>query len=171
VLIQDLLNASKVNEGRLHLNKKRYVLSTSMDDCCDHVRSEGTFTIRTEYDKKLEVFADEGRVDQVVVNFVNNAMKYASQSKEILIKLESIDGMAKVSVIDKGPGISAEKLPRVFERYYQVDSSGSQYSGLGLGLYICSEIIKKHDGQIGVESELGKGSTFWFTIPLAGLSC
>lgn len=171
VLIQDLLNASKVNEGRLHLNKKRYVLSTSMDDCCDHVRSEGTFTIRTEYDNKLEVFADEGRVDQIVINFVNNAMKYASQSKEILIKLESIDGMAKVSVIDKGPGISAEKLPHVFERYYQVDSSGSQYSGLGLGLYICSEIIKKHDGQIGVKSELGKGSTFWFTIPLADLSC
>jgi PAS domain S-box-containing protein len=168
VLIQDLLNASKVNEGQLHLNKKRYVLSTSMDNCCDHVRSEGTFTIRTEYDEHVDVFADEGRVDQVVINFVNNAMKYASQSKEILIRLESVDGMAKVSVIDKGPGISAEKLPHVFERYYQVDSSGSQYSGLGLGLYICSEIIKKHNGQIGVESELGKGSTFWFTIPLAG---
>lgn len=168
VLIQDLLNASKVNEGQLHLNKKRYVLSTSMDDCCDHVRSEGTFTIRTEYDEHVDVFADEGRVDQVVINFVNNAMKYASQSKEILIRLESVDGMAKVSVIDKGPGISAEKLPHVFERYYQVDSSGSQYSGLGLGLYICSEIIKKHNGKIGVESELGKGSTFWFTIPLAG---
>jgi PAS domain S-box-containing protein len=170
VLIQDLLNASKVNEGHLHLNRKRYILSSSMENCCDHVRSEGTFTIKTEYDEQVEVFADEGRVDQIVVNFINNAMKYASQSKEILIRLESVGDMAKVSVIDKGPGISAEKLPRVFERYYQVDSSGIQYSGLGLGLYICSEIIKKHNGQIGVDSELGKGSTFWFTIPLAGFN-
>jgi PAS domain S-box-containing protein len=167
VLINDLLNASKVNEGQLHLKKKKYLLSTSMDDCCDHVRFEGTFTIKTEYIDHVEVFADEGRIDQVIINFVNNAMKYAPDSKEIVIKLEKADNMAKVSIIDKGPGISAEKLPHLFERYYQVDSSGSQYSGLGLGLYICSEIIKKHQGQIGVESVIGKGSIFWFTLPLA----
>lgn len=166
VLIQDLLNASKVNEGQLHLNKKRYALSTVMDDCCDHVRSEGIFTIRTECVNHVDVFADQGRIEQIIVNFVNNAMKYASESKEILIKLEKVDNMAKVSVIDKGPGISAEKLPHLFERYYQVDSSGIQYSGLGLGLYICAEIIKKHHGHIGVESEVSKGSTFWFTLPL-----
>jgi two-component system CheB/CheR fusion protein len=167
VLINDLLNASKVNEGQLHLKKKQYLLSTSMDDCCDHVRFEGTFTIKTEYIDHVEVFADEGRIDQVIVNFVNNAMKYAADSKEIVIRLERADNMAKVFIIDKGPGISAEKLPHLFERYYQVDSSGIQYSGLGLGLYICSEIIKKHQGQIGVESEVGKGSIFWFTLPLA----
>ena len=75
--------------------------------------------------------------------------------------------MAKISVIDHGPGIAPEMLPYLFDRYFRVDSSGSQYSGLGLGLYICAEIIKKHNGQIGVDSEAGKGSTFWFTLPAA----
>lgn len=167
VLIQDLLNASKVNEGQLHLNKKQFLISGVMEECCPHVRTEGIYTIKTECLEEIEVFADEGRIEQIFINFVNNAMKYAPLSKEILIKIEKVDEMAKVSVIDKGPGITADKLPHLFERYYRVDSSGSQYSGLGLGLYICSEIIKKHNGQIGVNSEVGKGSTFWFTLPLA----
>jgi PAS domain S-box-containing protein len=167
ILIQDLLSASKVNDGQLHINKKQFVISSIIDECCPHVRTEGIYTIKTECDNEIKVLADESRVDQIVVNFVNNAIKYAPLSKEILIKIEKINDMAKVSVIDKGPGISAEKVPHLFDRYYRVDSSGSQYSGLGLGLYICSEIIKKHDGQIGVDSEIGKGSSFWFTIPLA----
>jgi two-component system CheB/CheR fusion protein len=166
VLIQDLLNASKVNEGQLHLSKKPFIIASLINDCCPHVRTEGIYTIKAQGDLKLEVFADEGRIDQIVINFVNNAIKYAPQSKEIEIKIERENDMAKVSVTDKGPGISPEKLPHLFERYFRVDSSGSQYSGLGLGLYICAEIIKKHNGQIGVDSEMGKGSTFWFTLPL-----
>ncbi|MBC7759462.1 MAG: PAS domain S-box protein, partial [Phormidesmis sp. FL-bin-119] len=165
VLIQDLLNANKINEGQLHLNQKQFVISKVIEDCCHNVRTQGIYTIRTEGDIDIEVFADEGRIDQVVVNFVNNAVKYASHSKEILIKIEKVNDMAKVSVIDRGPGISPEKIPHLFDRYYRVDSSGSQYSGLGLGLYISAEIIKKHSGEIGVDSELGKGSTFWFTLP------
>ena len=74
--------------------------------------------------------------------------------------------MAKVSVKDTGPGIPADKLPFLFDRYYRADASGFQVSGLGLGLYISADIIARHGGQIGVESELGKGSTFWFTLPL-----
>jgi signal transduction histidine kinase len=98
---------------------------------------------------------------------VNNAIKYAPGTKEIYANIEKINNMAKVSVSDNGPGIATEKLPYLFDRYYRVDSSGMQYSGLGLGLYISAEIIKGHNGQIGVDSELGKGSTFWFTLPLA----
>jgi signal transduction histidine kinase len=74
--------------------------------------------------------------------------------------------MAQVSVQDFGKGIPAENIPHLFERYYRVDTSGIQYSGLGLGLYISAEIIERHGGEMGVESEIGKGSTFWFTIPL-----
>jgi signal transduction histidine kinase len=76
------------------------------------------------------------------------------------------DNFLKVAVIDNGPGIAPEKVPFLFDRYYRADHTGSQYSGLGLGLYICSEIIKRHGGQIGVESQVGNGSTFWFTLPL-----
>ncbi|RWY46192.1 PAS domain-containing sensor histidine kinase [Mucilaginibacter gilvus] len=167
VLMDDLLNASIANEGQLHINKKRINLSELIEECCPHVRTEGIYTIITEGDTDVEVYADAARIDQVVINFVNNAIKYSADSKEIRIFIEKVNDMAKVSIIDKGPGIPPDKLLHLFDRFYRVDSSGSQYSGLGLGLYISAEIIKKHNGQIGVNSELGKGSTFWFTLPIA----
>jgi PAS domain S-box-containing protein len=166
-LIEDLLNASKANEGQLHINAKPFVLATAIDECCQHVRTEGIYTITTKGYMDIEVYADAARIEQVVVNFVNNAIKYAPASKEILILIEKVSDMVKISVIDKGPGIPTEKLGYLFNRYYQADNSGSKYAGLGLGLYICTEIIKQHQGQIGVDSELGKGSTFWFTLPMA----
>lgn len=165
VLIQDLLNANNVNEGQLQLNQKLFILSKVIDECCHYIRIEDIYTIITEGDLELQVYADAERMNQVVINFINNAIKYAPESKEIKINIEKVKGMAKVSVTDEGHGISADKLAHLFDRYYRVDSSGSQYSGLGLGLYISAEIIKKHNGQIGVDSELGKGSTFWFTLP------
>jgi PAS domain S-box-containing protein len=164
-LIEDLLNASRVNAGQLHINQQNFILSETIDNCCHDVREEGIYIIKTEGDMEVEVYADAVRIDQIVINFVNNAIKYAPKSNKIRICIEKINNTAKVSVIDEGPGIQPEKLGYLFDRYYRVDSSGSQYTGLGLGLYICAEIIKKHNGQIGVESELGKGSTFWFTLP------
>lgn len=165
-LIEDLLNASLANEGQLHINQQQFVLSKEIEACCHDLQAEGQYTIKVEGDMEVEVFADAARIDQVVINFVNNAIKYASNSKEIRINIEKINDMVKVSVIDQGPGIQPEKLRYLFDRYYRVDSNGSQYTGLGLGLYICGEIIKKHKGQVGVDSELGKGSTFWFMLPI-----
>ena len=165
-LIEDLLNASKANEGQLHISPKLFVLSKVIDECCQHVRTEGIYKITTKGDMNVEVYADATRIDQVVINFVNNAIKYAPESNELRISIETINNMVKVSVIDKGPGIPPEKLRYLFDRYYRVDNSGSKYGGLGLGLYICTEIIKQHHGQIGVDSILGKGSTFWFTLPI-----
>lgn len=167
VLIEDLLNASRINQGQLHLNKTHWVISKVIDDCCNHVRMAGQYTLITEGDLKLEVYADANRIDQVVINFVNNAIKYAPESKQIRINIEKIGKTAKISVIDNGPGISIEKQPHLFDRFYRVDNGGMQYSGLGLGLFISAEIIKKHHGTIGVDSEAGKGSTFWFIIPLS----
>ncbi|MES2873129.1 MAG: ATP-binding protein [Bacteroidota bacterium] len=165
-LVEDLLNVSKLNEGQLNLNKENFTLSKMTNDCCQHVRLQGTHEIIIQGDLNLQVFADLHRIDQVVVNLVNNAVKYAPESREINIRIEKIDGFAKVSVIDYGPGIPENKLPHLFQRYYRVDSSGHQISGLGLGLYISNEIIEKHGGKMGVDSEVGVGSTFWFTLPL-----
>ena len=164
LLIKDLLNVTKFNHGQLHLNKSWIVLSKLIEDSCQQLNAEGIFSIVINGDLNLKVYADASRIDQVIVNFLNNAIKYSPDSKEIVVLIEKIADTAKVSITDKGMGISSDKIPHLFERYFRVDSSGSQYSGLGLGLYICSEIIKKHQGQIGANSELGKGSSFWFTL-------
>ncbi|AMR32823.1 hypothetical protein A0256_16060 [Mucilaginibacter sp. PAMC 26640] len=165
-LIEDLLNVSRMNEGQLQLNRSVFNVGDLLKSCCDHVRVTGKHELVFHGDPNTMVYADEHRIDQVVVNLVNNAVKYAPNSREIYFHVSTEGKMAKISVTDGGPGISPEKLSQLFNRYYQANSQGFQNSGLGLGLYISSEIVNRHGGQIGVESELGKGSTFWFTIPL-----
>jgi len=166
ILIDDLLNATNMTEGHLQLKKSWINLSELIQDCCQDIRSGGSFDIVIVCDEEVKVYADEHKLEQVLVNFISNAAKYAPDSKEIKVCITQEDQIAKVAVIDHGPGIPAAKLPYIFDRYYRVTSDGSQYSGLGLGLYICAQIIYKHGGKIGVESEPGQGSTFWFSIPV-----
>ncbi len=165
VLIEDLLNTSRMNAGQLHLNKKEFNVAEVIEDCCYEIRMAGEYHLYTVGDADINVVADASRVDQVLTNFINNAIKYAPLSKDIIVRVEHQKNFVKISVEDDGPGISPEKLPHLFNRYYRVDDSGNQYSGLGLGLYISSEIIKRHNGEIGVDSRPGFGSKFWFTLP------
>jgi PAS domain S-box-containing protein len=164
-LLNDLLSVSRINEGQFHLKKHDFDLSKLLAANADNLQLGEARKIELRATLEITVNADENMVEQVIVNFINNAVKYAPQSKDITLLLERNGHMAKLAVKDSGPGIAAEKIPHLFERYYRVDHSGKQ-AGLGLGLYICAEIIHKHGGEIGVESELGKGSTFWFTLPL-----
>ncbi len=166
VLINDLLNTNKANEGRLQLHKSYFKVADVIENCCSYVRNENKYKIVCEGDQEIKVFADESRIEQIVINFINNAIKYAPVSKVIHVYIKKIPDAVKVSVSDKGPGIPADKLQYVFGRYYQVQENGSPSAGLGLGLYIASEIVKGHHGHIGVESEVGHGSTFWFTLPV-----
>ncbi|MFD2148024.1 PAS domain-containing sensor histidine kinase [Mucilaginibacter antarcticus] len=166
VLIDELLNVNRLTEGQLPLDKTTFTIAEMLNLCCNHVRVEGQHELILQGDDKLQIYADEHRIDQVVVNFVNNAVKYAPSSKNIYLIVEKIDNKAKVSVRDTGPGVAPEKIPFLFDRYYRADHSSKNYSGLGLGLYISAEIVKRHGGEIGVDSELGKGSTFWFTLPI-----
>ncbi|MCO5950937.1 PAS domain-containing sensor histidine kinase [Mucilaginibacter flavidus] len=165
-LVEDLLNVSRASKTELKLNKTPFTIAEMLDSCCSHVRIAGKHRLIVQGDMQLQVTADEHSIDQVVVNLVNNAVKYAPESKDIFMMVSREGEMAKIAVRDTGPGIAPEKITHLFDRYYRAESSGFQNSGLGLGLYICSEIIKRHGGDIGVESELGKGSTFWFTLPL-----
>jgi PAS domain S-box-containing protein len=165
LLIDDLLNVSNLKEGQLKLRKTRFKIANAIEECCHHVTAAGLFKITTAGDLDVEVEADSERIQQVVVNFVNNAMKYAHGTNEIRISVEKKDGQVLVAVTDQGPGIEKEKLPYLFDRFYRADISAGQYSGLGLGLYISAEIIRRHHGKIGAESEPGKGATFWFCIP------
>ncbi|MDF2432670.1 MAG: hypothetical protein JWP44_2301 [Mucilaginibacter sp.] len=166
VLVEDLLDFGRLQEGKLELNKSSVTLFELLSNCCNSITIEGKQQVIIFGDKRIKVYADERRIDEVVTNLVNNAIKYAPASKHILLTIERENGQAKVCVLDAGPGIPADKIPYLFDRYYQANNFKSKSSGLGLGLYISAEIIKSHGGEIGVKSELGKGSTFWFTLPL-----
>jgi PAS domain S-box-containing protein len=165
-LVDDLLNVSRMSNEQVTLTKTVFTISSMLNNCCSHVRMNGKHELVFQGDEALKVFADEHRIDQVVVNLVNNAVKYAPDSKEIFLIAEKLGDMAKITIKDTGPGIPTEKLQHLFDRYYRAEATGFNVSGLGLGLYICKEIIARHDGEIGVESEPGKGSSFWFTLPL-----
>ncbi len=165
-LIDTLLNVSKINSGKLKLYKQHFKVSELVNECCDHLKVIGTYEIQVTGDEDLVIYADKERIDQVLVNFVNNAVKYAPESNKIIVHISQEGTSAKIAVQDFGSGIPADKVPHLFERYYRVDDSGVQYSGLGLGLYISADIIERHGGQIGVDSEEGHGSTFWFKLPM-----
>lgn len=163
-LVANLLNTNRIAYGQLELCKTRFNPAELARDCCNHVRSEGKFEIIVEGNHEVEVDADEQKIDQVLVNFVNNAAKYAPDSPQILIRISGESNFVRISVTDKGPGIGPDHLPYLFDRYYR--SGQHNVSGLGLGLYISKEIIRRHGGEMGADSEIGKGSTFWFTLPL-----
>lgn len=165
-LVDDLLNVRRLQQGEMQLNKTCFILSQLLNACVNPIAIIGSHKISITGNLELEIIADEHQIDQVVTNFVNNAAKYAPDSGEIVLNIDSNGHMVKVSVTDYGPGIPKDKIPHLFDRYFRVDASGFQASGLGLGLFISAEIIKRHGGQIGVDSEPGIGSTFWFTLPV-----
>ncbi|TWR31711.1 PAS domain S-box protein [Mucilaginibacter pallidiroseus] len=165
-LIESLLNVSRISAGQLGLQKTSFNLAALINDSCEHVRMTSDQELVVTGDANLDVYADSAKIEQVVINLLNNAVKYAPASRQIIITIDKRGNVARVSVQDFGEGIAQDKIPHLFERYYRVDSTGLQYSGLGLGLYISAEIIERHGGKIGVKSESGKGSTFWFTLPI-----
>ena len=165
VLVDSLLNVNRISQGRFPVRATTFPAARLIEDCAQHIRNAGSHEIIVEGDLDAEITADEQLVDQVLINLLNNAAKYAPRSPRILVRVEKIPGEVKISVSDSGPGIPPDKVGQLFERYYQAGQDGSHLSGLGLGLYISSEIISKHGGRIGVDSEPGRGSTFWFTLP------
>jgi signal transduction histidine kinase len=164
-LVADLLNVKRITSGSLPLNQTVFPIGKLIEECCGYVREQGNYRIHLEGDTGAVIFADQQKIEQVLVNLVNNAIKYAPDAFDIYITVRKEAEFARIAVRDNGSGIATEHLPHLFERYYR--SGQHNTSGLGLGLYIVDAIVKQHGGQVGAESEQGKGSTFWFTLPLA----
>jgi chemotaxis family two-component system sensor kinase Cph1 len=165
-LINDLLDVTKIQAGKLELAKSNFVLYELIRECVEQcIVEDSHHKVLIEGDSTLNVFADRNRIDQVLCNLITNAIKYSPNGDTIAISAESLDsGKVKVKVTDKGIGIPQDKVDEVFNRFFRVEHTSQKFSGLGLGLFISSEIIKQHEGQIGVTSTLGVGSTFWFTF-------
>lgn len=164
-MVDELLDLSRHQQGKLELKQQHFNLRTLLETCCGHVRLNGNHELLVSA-PEITVYADEHRIEQVLVNLVNNAVKYAPDSREIFLGAEISGTEVKVSVRDTGKGIPQDQLPRLFDRFWQADSKSSTYSGLGMGLYICAEIVQRHGGRIWAESEEGKGTVFYFTLPL-----
>ena len=164
-LIDELLSTTKLEHGQMPLMKKSHPIVDIINSSSSHIQTAGAHQLKIECDHSISVYVDEQKIEQVLVNFINNAVKYAPESKVITCRVEQIPAAIKVTVADSGPGIAPENLGQLFDRYYQVAGEHRSGSGLGLGLYISAEIIRRHGGEIGVDSELGKGSAFWFTLP------
>jgi signal transduction histidine kinase len=116
----------------------------------------------------VNVNADRHRLEQVIVNLLSNAVKYSPEADKVLVWSELKGNKVFVTIKDFGIGISKKNLDGLFDRYYRIEGSEYRFQGLGLGLFISSEILKRHGGSISVQSEPGKGSEFTFELPAAG---
>jgi two-component system phosphate regulon sensor histidine kinase PhoR len=167
-LINDLLDVSKIKAGRLEyaLNEIDIteLISQSVENA-EHIYPNYTFKYQPA--QPYTVKGNPERLEQVLMNLINNAVKYSQTNKTVLIATEKRGDNIRVSVTDRGIGLSPEQKSRIFERFYRVEDKKNMTSGLGMGLYISQEIIRNHNGTIGVESEPGQGSTFYFELPLA----
>ena len=168
-LINDLLDTSKMQQGELIYNKTFFQFDELITQIVNDLQMvTPTHRIIIENNTPVQLFADKERIGQVLNNLINNAIKYCPESKKIVINLRSRGPMAICTVQDFGNGIRKDQLNKIFERFYRITGDNLHtYPGLGLGLYISKEIIERHYGKIWVESEVGKGSSFHFGLPIA----
>jgi len=166
-LVDDLLDVSKIEAGKLHFAAEDFNIREVIDDALElisHTNSDYTITLHSPVSECM-VKGDAHRIEQVMINLLTNAIRYAPNSNRIEVHLSHENDEVKIGVKDFGTGIAPEKLEHIFSRYYRVDDSNSKVSGLGIGLYLCYEIVTRHHGKIWAESEPGIGSVFWFTLP------
>lgn len=168
-LIDNLLNVSRMEKGQMVLNTSSFNVYDVIKENVENLQLENRDrSVTLSGTSDITITADKYRIEQVFANLVNNAIKYSPAKTPVVVAVELCreSRSVKISVQDFGIGIPEDKLAQLFDRYFRVDYSGNNYSGLGLGLYISSEIIRRHKGTIGVDSMLGQGSTFWFMLPL-----
>lgn len=170
-LIGDLLDVSKIENGKLKMNKQPFDMEQLLSNVTEtiiNMNSHASIRIEREGPVVTEkITGDVIRIEQVLINFFTNAVKYAPGSDRIILRTGIEDDRVYIAVQDFGIGMPSHKKDKVFGKFYRAEESAMEFQGLGIGLYICAEIIKQHHGEYGVESYPGEGSTFYFTLPLS----
>jgi PAS domain S-box-containing protein len=167
VLISDLLDVSKINAGMITYNYTDFNFNDLIKESVEAIKATTKkHEIIIESNVDVEFSGDRFRIEQVINNFLSNAIKYSPEADKVILRAGIQEGNLIVSVEDFGIGIKEQHLNKIFDRFYRVDNTAMKYQGLGLGLFISSEIIKRHKGSFWIESEYGKGSTFFFLLPL-----
>ena len=163
-LLDDFLTLSAFEASLLHLQHERISVKDLYDNCLLSLKAIYKNEIILKGPADITFYADPFRIEQVLINLLTNAAKYSAENTDIIIDCTVTEGYLKFFVIDSGVGIPKDKFHLLFDKFQRVRAT-STVNGFGLGLYICSEIVKAHHGKIGLESEEGKGSVFWFTLP------
>ena len=170
-LVSDLLDLSRLESGELPLKLETLYLNPLLEDLAKTI---GPLARNEEIQLELDlepsfapVKADRDRIAEVILNLVHNALRFTPKGGVVRISTRNFEGEVEVAVADTGPGLPPEELPRVWERFYKSDQARTHGSGgTGLGLAIVKQIVEAHDGKVAVQSEVGKGATFSFSLPI-----
>lgn len=168
-LIRDLLDVTKINSGRLQINEEVFELGPLISDICEDLqRTTQKHALELDFHTSGRVYADKDRIEQVIINLLTNAIKYTPHEGSIYVHCSEVADQIVVCVQDSGVGIAKENHFKIFEQFYRVTGEMQHtFPGMGLGLYISSEIIKRAGGRIWVESVENQGSSFYFSLPAA----
>jgi signal transduction histidine kinase len=172
-LVEDLLDVTRMEMHKFHLSLKVHNLVPLVEQVVAYQQQAAhprSLALLLPAQEQIAVLVDQDRIRQVLINYLTNALKYSPVDSVISIGLTVESTAARVFVHDQGPGLTPDQQQHIWESFYQAETSlkWGDEKGLGLGLYIAKVIVEQHCGQVGVESEPGQGSTFWFVLPLAG---
>jgi len=169
-LINDILDLSKIEAGRMELELTEFDLPIAIDNALTLVRERAgrrSIALHATLNPELgPIQADERKVRQVVLNLLSNAIKFTPEGGRIDVSAMPKDGLVEVSVTDTGVGIAPQDQEAVFEEFRQVGAAAKKVEGTGLGLTLCRKFVELHGGKIWVKSQLGRGATFTFTLPV-----
>jgi PAS domain S-box-containing protein len=167
-LVKDMAHPAKGSPDQIKLSKERFDLIELITDIIANAKLiSPNHSVMLNHDGAVVLEADKDRISQVLINLLNNAIKFSGGSKSIDLTVEVADKAVQVCIRDRGIGISAVEQHKIFQKYYRSESSKQNIEGSGIGLYLCSEIITRHGGRIWVEQPAdGQGSVFIFTLPV-----
>ncbi|MFC3560564.1 PAS domain-containing sensor histidine kinase [Pedobacter jamesrossensis] len=166
-LIYELLDVARIQSGKIEFSFETFELSKLINESAAIMEAEfPSHKIIISGDLNNTIEGDFGRLEQVMINLLSNAVKYSPNSQSVRIHVACLSDYCKISVMDSGLGIHSRDHKRIFERFYRADEISEKFPGVGIGLYVCSQIIKEHHGTLWVESEEQNGSSFSFTIPM-----